>query len=87
MQVLINSIKDATLQLPAMEATLLLVLLTLCLLFDLNRTGLIVSYLFLYRWGWMMLDAQGDRGILITYLVFGAIVAVLTIMGMLKTRR
>ena len=43
-------IKTAEISLPAIELTVLIVILSACLLFRFNKTGLIVSYIFAYRW-------------------------------------
>ena len=78
-----NITQHATLPLPAMEVTALIVLLTFCLLFKLTRTGLMIAYLFVYRWGWLFFVEQ-SQDMLLGYMTFGCVVGVLTVVGMLR---
>jgi len=80
----INIITKASLPLPGLEITILLVSLTLCLVFRLNRTGLFIAYLFTYRWGWIVF-AENSQSFLATYLLFGSVVGILTVAGLLKS--
>lgn len=73
----------AVLELPAMEVTGLILLLTCCLLFKFTKTGLIVAYIFVYRWGWLFFIDQPQE-VLVGYLVFGCFVGILTVIGMLR---
>jgi len=44
-----------TISISFFEVGFLLILLTLCLLFRFSRLGLIVGFLFAFRWGWIFL--------------------------------
>jgi hypothetical protein len=81
-QQIYNVICRATLDLPAIEVTFLIIILTICLLFKFTRTGLVVAYLFVYRWGWLFFMEQPQE-MLVGYLIFGCIVGILTVVGML----
>ena len=80
----INIISEASLPLPALEIAILLVSLTLCLVFRLNRIGLVIAYLFAYRWGWIVF-VERSQSFLTVYLLFGSIVGILTVAGLLKS--
>ncbi|MCK5849411.1 MAG: hypothetical protein KAH23_00745 [Kiritimatiellae bacterium] len=77
----LDIMSGATLTLPAMEVSLLLAALSGCLILKMNKTGLVIAYLFIYRWTWLILKDSGHE-FLLFYLVFGLIVAVLTVIGM-----
>lgn len=77
-------LKNAVITLPAVEITLLLGLLALCLVLRFSRVGLIIAYLFTYRWAWQLLAGQ-DESFLLAYLTFGVIVGILTVIGMMRT--
>jgi hypothetical protein len=76
-------ITTSQLTLPALELALHMVLLTLCLLFRYSRTGILIAYIFSYRWGWKVASQLGD-GAFFGYLIFGMIVGVLSIIGLLS---
>ena len=73
---------------PVVEATVLLLVLTICLLFRFSSIGLIVAYLFVYRWAWCFREQifPNDpyiRSIFTTsYIIFGILVFVFGIIGM-----
>ncbi len=75
---------NARLDLPALEVTSLLVILAFCLVFRMTRTGLIIAYLFAYRWGWMVIVGNEESNML-WYLIFGVAVGILTVIGMMRT--
>ena len=75
-------IKTADITLPALEITILLALLSFCLVFRLTRIGLITAYLFIYRWGWFFFAAK-DQGFLAAYLFFGTAVGIITTIGLI----
>ena len=77
-------LQKASLTLPAMEVITLLAALTVCLVLRFTRVGLIVAYLFVYRWGWACFVGMSD-GYLMAYLVFGTVAGILTVIGMLRT--
>ena len=80
----LDIMSQATVTLPAMEVSLLLAALSCCLVLKLNKTGLVIAYLFIYRWSWMILKNSG-HDFLLFYLIFGVIVGVLTVIGMFRT--
>lgn len=77
-------IKNATITLPVLEVTVLLAVLTCCMVFRFTRIGLLTAYLFTYRWGWLFFIGQSQK-FLVAYLLFGSIVAILTVIGMLQS--
>jgi hypothetical protein len=83
---LFNIIQHATLPLPAIEVSMLLAILTACLLFRFTKMGLVAAYLFTYRWGWLILTEQPDADYLVYYLVFGVAAGILTVIGMLNNQ-
>jgi len=83
-QEIFHTVKGAVLELPALEVTSLIILLTCCLLFRFTRTGLVAAYIFVYRWGWIFFMEQSQE-VLVGYLIFGCIVGILTVIGMLRT--
>jgi len=81
---LYTTLSHATLSLPAIEVVILIAIVAICLVFRLSRIGLVAAYLFTYRWGWMFFDDQ-PQGTLMAYLIFGCLVGILTVVGMLTT--
>lgn len=79
-----NVTRNATLTLPSIEVTLLIVILTVCLLFKFTRIGLFMAYLFVYRWGWLFFMDQ-PQDMLLGYMTFGCLVGILTIIGMVRS--
>jgi len=79
---------------PGMEAIVLLVLLTLCMLLHLNRTGLVTAYIFTYRWGLLFGEQYFSAGdmrfyhvFLTSYIVFGILVLTLVLVAMMMATR
>ena len=78
-----------TISIPMVEAIVLLLVLTICLLLRFSSIGLIVAYLFVYRWAWCFREQifSNDpyiRSIFTTsYIVFGILVFVFVIIGMI----
>ena len=74
---------------PGMEAMALLIVLTICLLFRITRTGLVTAYIFTYRWGllfgeqYFAGDAQVYSIFLASYIVFGILVLTLAMVAMM----
>ena len=81
---LITLISGATITLPVVEVCALLSLLSVCLVFKCTKVGLVAAYLFIYRWGWLFLTGGGDN-FLLSYLILGSVVAILTVIGMLTS--
>ena len=86
-----SSLGSATLSIPLIETSLLLLVLTICLLLRFCRTGLLVAYLFIYRWGWYYQEQFSpndsyNRMLFTTgYIVFGILVFVLAIIGTVRS--
>ena len=76
-------VTGASLTLPAMEVSLLLAALSCCLVFKLTRTGLIIAYLFVYRWGWLLMSDQGET-YMAMYLGLGLIIGIITFVGLVR---
>lgn len=80
---------QGTMTIPFVEGLLLLILLTLCLLFRLSRTGLIVAYLFVYAWGWrfqeqnLPANSSFHDAFLTAYIVCGILVFAFGIVGVM----
>ncbi|MDD5677578.1 MAG: hypothetical protein PHW60_06240 [Kiritimatiellae bacterium] len=78
---------------PAMEGIVLLILLTICMLFRTGQTGLVIAYIFTYRWGLLFGEHYfaGDMrlyNIFITsYIVFGILVLTLALVAMMAAAR
>jgi len=83
LQEIVNLITKTKLSLPVTELSLMIVALSLCLIFRASRTGLLVAFFFAYRWGWMFFAEHSEK-FFVTYLVFGGIVCVLTVVNMLQ---
>lgn len=89
----ISGIQDASITVPLIELIILFVFLTLCLLLRLSRTGLIIAYLFIYRWGWSLylhnifLDHRTRNMFLTGYILFGILVLTLAIVAMMISSR
>ena len=88
-----SGLSHAMISIPGMEAMILLILLTICLLFRITRIGLVVAYIFTYRWG-MLFGEQyfaGDTRVyhvfLTSYIVFGILVVTLAVVAMMVTAR
>jgi len=88
-----SGFSHATIFIPGIEAIVLLALLTICLLFHVNRIGLITAYIFTYRWGllfgmqYFAKDARIYHVFLTSYIVFGILVLTLALTAMMLTTR
>ena len=70
----------------ATEVMLLLGVLTLCMLFRLNRIGMMLVYLDVYRWGWIFFQdnyGKSYQNYMLGYYLFGGLVLVLFVIGIL----
>jgi len=74
-------IRTSKLTLPAFELVLLMGLLTVALLFRHAKAGILVAYLFAFRWAWPVAADLGT-GAQFGYLILGAIVAGLAFIGL-----
>ena len=76
-----------------MEAIVLLIVLTICLLFRITRAGLVTAYIFTYRWGLLFGEQYfaGDTRIyhifITSYIVFGILVLTLAQVAMMVATR
>lgn len=88
-----SGIQDAVITVPLLELIILLLILTLCQLLRLARTGLIVAFLFAYRWGWIFyfhnnfLNPKMENFFLTGYIIFGILTLALTIIAMTLSSR
>ncbi|OGV62165.1 MAG: hypothetical protein A2498_14110 [Lentisphaerae bacterium RIFOXYC12_FULL_60_16] len=82
---ILDLIRNANITLPVTEVSILLLLLTSCLLFRFNRTGLMTAYVFAYRWGWMFFSDQ-KQSYVFAYMIFGMAVGFLAVVGMIRSR-
>lgn len=85
-----TGLQGAELNVPLLETTAVFALLTICLLFRMSRTGLVIAYLFFYRAGWMALqrvighlDTSSQTFTGTTYIVFGILVLTFAVIGMI----
>jgi hypothetical protein len=76
-------LSNAQITLPMIELALLMIIMTACLLFQYTQTGLVVAYLFCYRWGMVFVQTQSQT-IVICYIIFGSMVGILTVVGMFQ---
>ncbi|MBA4389299.1 MAG: hypothetical protein C0404_15110 [Verrucomicrobia bacterium] len=81
---LYEMLRKATLTLPALEVTLLVVIFAVCLVFRFSRVGLVAGYIFVYRWGWIFF-ADHEQSFLVSYLVFGMVVGTLAVVQMMRS--
>src|ERR1035437_1729135 len=88
-----SGLSHATISIPGMEAIVLLILLTICLLFRITRTGLVMAYIFTYHWGllfgeqYFAGDARVYNIFLTSYIVFGILVVTLAMVAMMVAMR
>ena len=88
-----SGLSHAMISIPGIEAMVLLVILTICLLFRITRTGLIIAYIFTYRWGLLFGEQYfADNAHLYnvfvsTYIVFGILVLTLAMVAMMMATR
>ncbi len=81
---------DKTLAVPLSQVLLFTLLMTLCMLFARHKLGLMISYAFVFYWGFVFnrsyfIDLLGNTtGGLYTYAAGGFIMAVLAVIGMLR---
>jgi len=82
-ETLIATLQATRLDVPDIEPFLLVVALTLAILFRLPRSGLLITYLFVYRWCWQLAMQLGVYA-QIAYMVFGILAGVLACIAMLQ---
>jgi hypothetical protein len=83
-------LSDKTFSVPLSQVILFTFLMTLCMLFGRHKMGLLVSYSFVFYWGFVFnrnyfIDLLGNTTFgLYTYTLFGFLMAVLAIIGMFQ---
>ena len=81
---------DKSMSVPLGQVLLFAFLLTLCMLFGRHKLGLMVSYAFVFYWGFIFnrsyfIDLLGNTSMgLYTYAISGFSMAVLAIIGMFR---
>ena len=81
-----NVLRYATVELPAIEVAIVIATLSICLGLRWRHVGLIIAYIFVYRWGWLFFTRHHPT-FFIAYLVFGTLVAGLAVVGMVSSKR
>jgi hypothetical protein len=83
-------LSDKSLSVPLSQVILFTFLMTLCMLFGRHKMGLLVSYSFVFYWGFIFnrnyfIDLLGNTTFgLYAYTLFGFLMAVLAIIGMFR---
>lgn len=81
---------DKTLSIPLGQVLLFTLLMTLCMLFGRHKLGLLISYSFVFFWGFIFnrsyfVDLLGNTSSgLYIYGISGLVMEVLAVMGMLR---
>ena len=76
----LQTVQQTQVPIPTIELLLLLIILTVSLVFKSTRIGLLVTYVFVYRWGWLFFKetfSGQHESFLLGYLVFGALAILL----------
>ena len=79
--------KQTNVPIPTLELLALLIILTVSLVFKSTRSGLLMAYLFVFRWGWLFFHEtfrDQHETFLISYLAFGVLVTVLSVIMMFR---
>ena len=76
---------EASIELPALEVTVLLVVMSICLATRHQRVGLVTTYIFAYRWGWTIFVGH-DMSFMAGYLFFGVLTGILTVIGLMTEK-
>lgn len=88
MNELLEIIRQTNVPIPTLELLALLIILTVSLIFKATRIGLLMAYLFVFRWGWLFIH-ETFRGqhetFVISYLAFGALVTVLSVIMTIRS--
>ena len=79
--------KQTNVPIPTLELLALLAILTVSLIFKSTRIGLLMAYLFVFRWGWLFIQEtfQQHDTFVVSYLVFGLLVTVLSVVMMFRS--
>lgn len=79
MQQFLNALTQTEITLPPHEVAVMLFILTLCFLLHSYRLGLIASFLFVFRLGWIFFKENfgvNEMGYVAAYGVFGLLITV-----------
>ena len=76
---------EASIELPALEVSILLIIMSLCLATKHQRIGLVATYIFAYRWGWIIFVGHGFSYMTV-YLIFGVLTGILTVVGLMTEK-
>jgi uncharacterized membrane protein (DUF441 family) len=83
---ILKTLGETNMSMPSGEVVILLALLVMCLLTKASRTGLIVAYLFVFRWGWIFLRENFEYAEYATmfrgYVVLGILIPLLAALRM-----
>ena len=84
---IVDILKTASVTVPAWELAAAFISVSLCMLFRFNQLGLLISYLFTFRLGWIfcqtdLLTKPQYEAFGPAYLAFGGLVLFLTIIGL-----
>ena len=81
-------VKQTAVPIPTLELLALLIILSVSLIFKSTRVGLLVAYLFVFRWGWLFIQETfhgQNETLLVSYLIFGVVVTALSVVVMLRS--
>ncbi len=83
-QIFINT----TVTTPAPEIMLLLVVTTICLIARWSRVGLLIAFIYAYRWGWLLMHQEfgTHHEMLLIYYISGIIAIVSTVIAFLMRK-
>lgn len=91
---LTSGLSHSTTSIEGMEIVVLLFILTICMLFQLCRTGLVTAYIFTYRWGLFFgeqhcvaKNTPFCNFFFTGYIVFGILVLTLAVVAMMIAAR
>ncbi len=73
---------------PVYEIMLVLVVIAVCLLARWPRAGLLLTFVYVYRWGWLFMHEQfgAQPQVLIGYYVVGVFVMVCSVIAFMMNR-
>ena len=84
----LQTVQQTQVPIPTIELLVLLIILTVSLVFKSTRIGLLMAYIFVYRWGWLFFKETfhgQHESFLFGYLIFGALVILLSVIAMLNS--
>lgn len=85
LQSFIKIVSNASIELSAMELTVLMIVISVCLATRHNRIGLVATYIFAYKWGWSVF-AGHSLSYLTGYLFFGVVTGILTVIALMTDK-